>query len=746
MKLKNSLLKTSMVLAILLITNFTFAQKFDCNRIVIRTVNVGKTNINIDNGNFVIKDDVAFTVELGTIIDNGKGSSASFAANITLNGYYTKSSKKINHSIDWTYSSSNTTIKVTDLKGSTDDPIVITEVVASIVNQCKETTKETGNFSSSQNKTSFAVLLNGLSNPDRGVCNTGKCFCLSASNTKGKVLDLGNLKVEQTLSISKEKNTSTLAYQIGFDKNSTKDFEMLERLLTWDEIQLTAEVTVTDEKGESKKITTEAKYNEKLGLHFISDQFSAGHQRTQRISKINLIFVNPANDKYNVETAYFLGYKPATSNFHVWNETWLTVQDIDDCKEIDLNKVFITESVDSKFSSVVIGLNNTKKEDPTPLELLLNNENVVVSGTATWIGGNGKTTTNELKITKTKTGNWTFDDAHAVDDSKKASVLSEIQLDFLTDCNQKISFISVYKSKVSEKSDWDYKVKMSPVANDNPVFQPTNGAQNNVLALTVPATSININSGNFIIKDNVQLNMLLSNTSNGTFDTTKINSGSISMQMSEGDGRVFWHWSFPVTTTNPKINTTFDTSKNGALTINSIEIRMVNDNLDTIVYTYKPSSETGKYGLSLDNKNYVIILEKTEKLKYNDPCKTKYKLSEISFSESTVSGLYTMKFSFQFDNKSDHPDAVEMIVQLTDCNGKTQNIKISLKYDSKTDTYTGSQAISQTKSCNWELTYGEIAAYNSCKDQTTWSFDPSKAKGNGTKNATTKTSAKPQLF
>lgn len=137
-----------------------------------------------------------------------------------------------------------------------------------------------------------------------------------------------------------------------------------------------------------------------------------------------------------------------------------------------------------------------------------------------------------------------------------------------------------------------------------------------------------------------------------------------------------------------------------------------------------------------------------QKTKDEDPCKTKYKLKDIDYTESTVSGLYGLQFSFQFEDKSDVPYAVRMIVQLTDCKGNKQNIEITLKYNDKTRTYSGGQTISQSKECPWELTYGEIAAYNECKDKTVWSFDPSKAKGNGsgTKNASSQVSARPQLL
>ncbi|MBK7956849.1 MAG: hypothetical protein IPK03_01250 [Bacteroidetes bacterium] len=133
----------------------------------------------------------------------------------------------------------------------------------------------------------------------------------------------------------------------------------------------------------------------------------------------------------------------------------------------------------------------------------------------------------------------------------------------------------------------------------------------------------------------------------------------------------------------------------------------------------------------LKNKDeYSIQMDSKEKVK-KDPCNTKYRLKELNYSETNLAGMYALNVQFQFENNSDVPAEVAMIVELTDCNGKHQYVRMALKYNALTGIYSGSQALVQDKACPWALTYGEIAAYNACKDKTVWSFETSESKSNG---------------
>lgn len=401
----------------------------------------------------------------------------------------------------------------------------------------------------------------------------------------------------------------------------------------------------------------------------------------------------------------------------------------DFCEEQKLNHVFMNEFKSSKYYAVVIGLNNTKKE-PSDIEKAVSNGRGKIKGTYVWTESHDKRTTRIVEPITDKNGNWFFKDSFV--NEKDAVKLLSFSIEYITACNDSFKYVSVLKQQLSDKKPWDYKVKMSAVASDNPIFQGTNEGGTNILALTIPASSINISGGNLEIKDNSQLNMLLSNSTDGGFNTTNISSATISMKLEEkGDGRVFYHWGSVVSTSNPKINTNFDTGKYGVLIISSIEIRIVNLEKDTIIYLYNLSNDKGKYGLSLNGNNYIVVLKKTEKNKYIDPCKTKYKLKEIFTQEGTESNIYGLYLSFNFENNSDLPAQISMNVEITDCNKKTQNIELKLNYDSKTGLYYATQAITTSSNCKLEITAGTVTVINECGVKTKWNFDASEAKAVG---------------
>ena len=119
----------------------------------------------------------------------------------------------------------------------------------------------------------------------------------------------------------------------------------------------------------------------------------------------------------------------------------------------------------------------------------------------------------------------------------------------------------------------------------------------------------------------------------------------------------------------------------------------------------------------------------------------------MAYEENTESGIYAIQFAFQFEENKDAPSWVEMQVRVTDCASNTRYVSIQLNYNQTTGMYTGALKLNQNKECPWGFSYAEITAYNRCKEKTSWSVEPVR-KGNslGTKNSSTKASAKPQLL
>lgn len=417
-----------------------------------------------------------------------------------------------------------------------------------------------------------------------------------------------------------------------------------------------------------------------------------------------------------------------------------------------VNYTFLNETKTEKYTEYVIGFNDKVNDELNLIEKYSTKGKKGKTANA-WCTeevksiNSSKLINNEITPIKDKNGKWTFIYKSTITDSKNPPVLVNFEIEIITLRNDSIKYRGIYKEKLADKKPWDYKVKMGNVnAIDNPTFEPANGGMTNIMALTFPSSSVTISGGDFIISNTSKLTVGIVNNmaiSNG-IDTKKVTDANIDIQYSvAGDGRVFWHWSFPVTTTNPKGVIDIDTNKFNPIKIESAEIRFITDEKDTIIY-----ETNGKYASSMDGKTMYLLLEKTGKKNYIDPCKTKYVLKDIEYTETTVSGLYALQFSFKFEAKSDVPNNVAMIVELKDCKGNKQYIKITLKFDSKSGTYVGSQSITQSKECAWELSYGEIAAYNACKDKTVWSFDAKESKNNGkgTRVVATTTNGTPGLL
>ncbi|MBP7477798.1 MAG: hypothetical protein KA797_04685 [Chitinophagales bacterium] len=149
-------------------------------------------------------------------------------------------------------------------------------------------------------------------------------------------------------------------------------------------------------------------------------------------------------------------------------------------------------------------------------------------------------------------------------------------------------------------------------------------------------------------------------------------------------------------------------------------------------------------GTKGDTAFFVSEIEKIKNAE--DPCKTKFKLKEVFSEETTQSGIYGVGFYFSFEGNSDAPSAVDMIVQITNCNGETKNLRVKLNQSN--GVYVGGFAMPQDKVCPWKLNYGEVYATNPCGEMTWWGleFGQIKTDGAGTRSTTTTTkSARPQL-
>jgi hypothetical protein len=167
-------------------------------------------------------------------------------------------------------------------------------------------------------------------------------------------------------------------------------------------------------------------------------------------------------------------------------------------------------------------------------------------------------------------------------------------------------------------------------------------------------------------------------------------------------------------------------------------------------YTTCPWQLTHETVRVTDQGGVVRAYESTEKAP-KDRCAAEFKLGEVGFTTTAAPKDVppAVLMSFDFDVLPDAPTRTDMLVQLTNCDGEKQVVRVAL--EALDGRYTGSASLPQTPSCPWALTYGEVYVDGPCGDVSTWAIDFGQAKqannnGTGTRSgASTVKTSKPAL-
>lgn len=718
-------------------TGMFYAQKIE-----LESLNIINSDLRVEDGNLIIKENASIT--LNSKINITGGSKDEFKVRIVFSGF-DANMKEVNTSAEYTYNKkSNTNGNNLSLKLPPHSRLRISSVAHFVDDWQGETAYISVNRPTK--KTNLVLMLNGIAKPlNNGVCQFGRCFCIEGSQgndcSSRNIIEFDSMVIAQTIKKIKE-NEYTWSMTTGFTQNTnTRDIPSLDQLVAWGELEAFITTELVDAKGKKETYTIPCDLSADKGICLFNGQKSLVNPADGTITAVICHFRTAPGAQFGIssaslymrnKTAY---QKPSSDNF-TWTETWVSKkEDYHLCHKNELSASYMDYKENDKTISVLIGLNNSKTGEPSDFEKKLSQRELTTYGVITWIDGNGKTFDQRIEAFETKEGLWQYKAEIAQSKAGEPHMtMAQLNLYAANKCQTTYKYTSVYKKELNANKPWDYKVKMEAIAVDNPIFQPAGNVSNNVLALSFPASSVTVTNNSLVFNRgpiSTAVVGIIGATAVGKKNSNDSLSGagsiSVTIQFAqEGDGRVFWHWSFPVTTTNPKIAINLDSLKLKNSTIQNVEIRMVNGKNDTIVYDMN-----GEFAMSLDGKTIFLLVEKSEKIKYGDPCKTKYKLKEIEYAESNVSNLYSLQFKFNFEEKSDVPEVVEMVVEQKNCEGTAQYIKIALKYDAKSETFIGSQTIPQIQNCRWELKSGLITAYNSCKEKTVWSFDTSKVKTRG---------------
>lgn len=83
-------------------------------------------------------------------------------------------------------------------------------------------------------------------------------------------------------------------------------------------------------------------------------------------------------------------------------------------------------------------------------------------------------------------------------------------------------------------------------------------------------------------------------------------------------------------------------------------------------------------------------------------------------NQKTALGIYVI---INFIEKKDKASKAYVLIDLENCKGERQTIKIEMSYDSKTSSWVGKQGIIQNSDCVWTVISYEFIVFNSCGDE-----------------------------
>jgi hypothetical protein len=88
--------------------------------------------------------------------------------------------------------------------------------------------------------------------------------------------------------------------------------------------------------------------------------------------------------------------------------------------------------------------------------------------------------------------------------------------------------------------------------------------------------------------------------------------------------------------------------------------------------------------------------------------------SIIVNNEKSAIGIY---ISLNLSEKKGLASKVIMLLEIENCKGEKQYVKVELNYDLKTGSWVGKQVIPQNQDCNWKINSYKYLIYNNCNDE-----------------------------
>ena len=316
----NSLKLTTLLALLIGGMNPLFSQKNEKQKIEVKYLNISSPNLSVSgqNLNFSTKGTITFSAALKLNFPDSLIEKVTFS----LSGK-DKNGKTISVETSGTFNA-----KTKEYEGSVahDNPLFqgMNEAGTNILARNGTTQTFTTNIFDQQ-KTNFAVLLNGQSKDD----SDGKCYIFERNNDdekneKEKFIKLDTLTLEGTITKASEKRAAIFGVVLALNSTKEKRTDNIDAMIAWGTGTVHATITIADEKGNENSGNIYPVFNEKTGRYELKGNIELTKLNAEKcfVTSTVLHFKNNCGSEFTINCSFM---DSKTENGKT-TENWIPVQ------------------------------------------------------------------------------------------------------------------------------------------------------------------------------------------------------------------------------------------------------------------------------------------------------------------------------------------------------------------------------------------------------------------------------------
>ena len=189
-------------------------------------------------------------------------------------------------------------------------------------------------------KTNFAILLNGSASPS--ACG-GECWSFSKSGDTSSdplnFVNLGDLYMTKSYEFGNSKLINGVVWGVVAKKGNKPNF--IDRLIQWGEVNATANITLTDAKGGVVTVMSKSSNKGLVGQYSFDDSYGLDRS-TLKVTGIQLVITNSCKETFKLNARYKQDQSAGSTDSNQLTEIWTLDQRAKDkeCKtQPKVNKV-----------------------------------------------------------------------------------------------------------------------------------------------------------------------------------------------------------------------------------------------------------------------------------------------------------------------------------------------------------------------------------------------------------------------